>query len=239
MGATVVVDDLRVVARAADGGETAIVKDVSFRIEPGEVLALIGESGSGKTTIGLSLMGYARRGCRIAGGTIRIGETDVLSLTKTERRDLRGRRVAYIAQSAAASFDPSRTIMGTGPLLYLVASQYVKAGAQVAAVLDTSPRSTRMKALPALAARPAVLWHGLKLVAMLRSAGVPLLSGISPIAVTGDDERGVNGVRVRDAQGHGLLSRRMRPQPLRREFRGASQPPCTPLRCRLTGRQVC
>ena len=111
MGATVVVDDLRVVARAADGGETAIVKDVSFRIEPGEVLALIGESGSGKTTIGLSLMGYARRGCRIAGGTIRIGETDVLSLTKTERRDLRGRRVAYIAQSAAASFDPSRTIM--------------------------------------------------------------------------------------------------------------------------------
>ena len=110
MGATVVVDDLRVVARAADGGETAIVKDVSFRIEPGEVLALIGESGSGKTTIGLSLMGYARRGCRIAGGTIRIGETDVLSLTKTERRDLRGRRVAYIAQSAAASFDPSRTI---------------------------------------------------------------------------------------------------------------------------------
>ena len=66
MGATVVVNDLRIVAQAANGGETAIVKDVSFRIEPGEVLALIGESGSGKTTIGLSLMGYARRGCRIA-----------------------------------------------------------------------------------------------------------------------------------------------------------------------------
>ena len=111
MGATVLVNNLRVVARAGDGGETPIVKDVSFRIEPGEVLALIGESGSGKTTIALSLMGYARHGCRIAGGTIRIGETDVFSLTEAERRQLRGRRVAYIAQSAAASFNPSRTIM--------------------------------------------------------------------------------------------------------------------------------
>jgi len=111
MGATVIVNDLRVVARAADGSDTTIVKDVSFRIEPGEVLALIGESGSGKTTIGLSLLGYARRGCRISGGSIRIGNIDVLSLTDASRRELRGRRVAYIAQSAAASFNPSRTIM--------------------------------------------------------------------------------------------------------------------------------
>jgi len=106
MGATVIVNDLRVVA-----GENTIVKDVSFRIEPGEVLALIGESGSGKTTIALSLMGYARRGCRIAGGSVRIGDTEVLGLSESERRELRGRRVSYIAQSAAASFNPSRTIM--------------------------------------------------------------------------------------------------------------------------------
>jgi peptide/nickel transport system ATP-binding protein len=111
MGATVLVNDLRVVAQGAGGVETPIVKDVSFRIEPGEVLALIGESGSGKTTIGLALMGYARRGCRIAGGSVRIGDTDVLGLTESQRRELRGRRVSYIAQSAAASFNPSRTIM--------------------------------------------------------------------------------------------------------------------------------
>jgi peptide/nickel transport system ATP-binding protein len=111
MGATVLVNDLRVVAQAAGGAETAIVKDVSFRIEPGEVLALIGESGSGKTTIGLALMGYARRGCRIAAGAVRVGDTDVLALTEAQRRKLRGRRVSYIAQSAAASFNPSRTIM--------------------------------------------------------------------------------------------------------------------------------
>jgi peptide/nickel transport system ATP-binding protein len=111
MGATVLVNELRIVARAANGGENPIVKDVSFRIEPGEVLALIGESGSGKTTIGLALMGYARRGCRIASGSVRIGDTDVLHLSEAERRQLRGRRVSYIAQSAAASFNPSRTIM--------------------------------------------------------------------------------------------------------------------------------
>lgn len=111
MGATVLVNELRVVVQAAGGGETAIVKDISFRIEPGEVLALIGESGSGKTTIGLALMGYARHGCRIAGGSVRIGDTDVLGLSDAAQRALRGRRVSYVAQSAAASFNPSRTIM--------------------------------------------------------------------------------------------------------------------------------
>jgi peptide/nickel transport system ATP-binding protein len=111
MGAHVIVDKLHIVARNDGGAETSIVKEVSFRIQPGEVLALIGESGSGKTTIGLALMGYARRGCRIAGGSVRIGDTDVLDLSDAERRALRGRRVSYVAQSAAASFNPSRTIM--------------------------------------------------------------------------------------------------------------------------------
>jgi len=111
MGATVLVNELRVVAATSSGVDSPIVKDVSFRIEPGEVLALIGESGSGKTTIALALMGYARRGCRIAGGSVRIGDADVLGLSESQRRQLRGRRVSYIAQSAAASFNPSRTIM--------------------------------------------------------------------------------------------------------------------------------
>jgi peptide/nickel transport system ATP-binding protein len=105
------VNELRVVAHVAGGAETPIVKDVSFRIEPGEVLALIGESGSGKTTIGLALMGYARRGCRIVGGSAARSATPTCSASEAGRRQLRGRRVAYIAQSAAASFNPSRTIM--------------------------------------------------------------------------------------------------------------------------------
>ena len=59
---------LRVVVQADTGEDIAIVNDVNFSIEKGQVLALIGESGSGKTTIALSLMGYARQGCRIIGG---------------------------------------------------------------------------------------------------------------------------------------------------------------------------
>jgi peptide/nickel transport system ATP-binding protein len=110
MGAVVTVSGLNIVA-ATRYGEMAIVKDLNFSIAPGEVLALIGESGSGKTTTALALMGYARHGCRIAGGSIHIGEVDVLALSPAEQRALRGRTVAYIAQSAAASFNPSRSIM--------------------------------------------------------------------------------------------------------------------------------
>lgn len=106
MGASVVVSDLHITA-----GDQTLVDHLSFVIEPGEVLALIGESGSGKTTTALALMGYARPGCTIAGGSVRIGDLDVLHLTAAQQRALRGRTVAYIAQSAAASFNPSRTIM--------------------------------------------------------------------------------------------------------------------------------
>lgn len=104
------IDNLLVVADGEEG-ETPIVKSVSFTVARGEMVALIGESGSGKTTIALSAMGYARPGCRIAGGRVHLGGTEVTALEGRDLADLRGRRVAYIAQSAAASFNPSRTIM--------------------------------------------------------------------------------------------------------------------------------
>lgn len=106
MGASVIVEGLCITA-----GAQTLVDSLSFSIKPGEVLALIGESGSGKTTTALALMGHARRGCRISAGRVRIGDTEVLSLAPAQQRALRGRTVAYIAQSAAASFNPSRTIM--------------------------------------------------------------------------------------------------------------------------------
>ncbi|BBI53988.1 hypothetical protein HORIV_64090 [Vreelandella olivaria] len=91
--------------------ERTIVSQINFALKPGEVMALIGESGSGKTTIALAMMGYARRGCRIAGGSVQLGETDILTLSAVETRALRGHRVTYIAQSAAAAFNPSRRLM--------------------------------------------------------------------------------------------------------------------------------
>lgn len=111
MNEIVKVSGLRVAARNPQGEDVAIVHGADFALEKGEVLALIGESGSGKTTIALSLLGYARKGCRIVGGSVRIGDIDVLKLDQDGLARLRGRTVSYIAQSAAAAFNPSKTIM--------------------------------------------------------------------------------------------------------------------------------
>ncbi|WP_045048220.1 ATP-binding cassette domain-containing protein [Rouxiella chamberiensis] len=88
-----------------------LVSDINFEVRKGEVLALIGESGSGKTTIALALMGYARHGCRISGGDIELAGTDVTHLSARQLSQFRGSTVAYIAQSAAASFNPAMTLM--------------------------------------------------------------------------------------------------------------------------------
>ncbi|SEJ06826.1 ABC transporter ATP-binding protein [Paraburkholderia diazotrophica] len=105
------VKGLRIVAGSAPDPVVEIVKGVDFTVKKGEVLALIGESGSGKTTIALSLLGHARGGCSIAGGSVKIGGVEVLSLDAAGRRGLRARTVAYVAQSASAGFNPARTIM--------------------------------------------------------------------------------------------------------------------------------
>jgi len=87
-----------------------VVPDASFEIAPGEVLGVVGESGSGKTTVGLSLLGHARRGLRIAGGTILLGDQDILSMNDAELRRLRGSLVSYVPQDPASSLNPALRI---------------------------------------------------------------------------------------------------------------------------------
>jgi peptide/nickel transport system ATP-binding protein len=105
------VRDLRIGAVTDAGRKVEIIKGVSFDIAPGEIVALIGESGSGKTTIALSLMGHTRTGCAIDGGTIRVGAHQVHAMTERQRAHLRGTEVSYVPQSAAAAFNPSQRIM--------------------------------------------------------------------------------------------------------------------------------
>lgn len=84
---------------------------VSLTLEKGKVLGLIGESGAGKSTIGLSSMGYGRGGVRITGGEVRLNGRDILKGGPKGFRALRGREVCYVAQSAAAAFNPSHKLM--------------------------------------------------------------------------------------------------------------------------------
>lgn len=110
MAALIEIDDLRIEGIGADGTVFEIVKGVSLRLEKGEVLGLIGESGAGKSTIGLATLGYARTGCRLAGGSIRLAGTELMGALPDRLRATRGACVTYVAQSAAAAFNPAHRL---------------------------------------------------------------------------------------------------------------------------------
>ncbi|HET9019677.1 MAG TPA: ABC transporter ATP-binding protein [Acetobacteraceae bacterium] len=104
------VEGLRVEARTDRGPGPVLVDNVGFSLQRGRVIGLIGESGAGKSTIGLTTLGYTRRGCHITGGSLDFEGRDIRQMSAAERRALRGPGVAYIAQSAAASFNPAMTL---------------------------------------------------------------------------------------------------------------------------------
>ena len=102
--------DLEIIG-ITDEERVPIINGVDLDLHRGEVLGLIGESGAGKSTLGLASMGFTRDGCHITGGSVEFDGTDLLKASAAEKRGLLGKRIAYVAQSAAASFNPAHRII--------------------------------------------------------------------------------------------------------------------------------
>ncbi len=131
------------------------------------------------------------------------GATDrVMPVSGWDRAGVYSLGGAQIAlKSQACSIGRRVAFLGTGPLLYLVSSQYVKAGATVVAVLDTSRFGLRVRAIPKLLSRPGALIKGIQLVRDLRRAGVEQYHGVTPLEIEGDDFQGVQALSIRLGDG--------------------------------------
>ncbi|MEJ5083580.1 MULTISPECIES: ABC transporter ATP-binding protein [unclassified Ochrobactrum] len=102
---------LKITGLQISSDDCLVVDGIDLTLQKGRVLGLIGESGAGKSTIGLAALGFARGGLEITGGTITLDGQDVLSLSRKSTQKLRGSRIAYVAQSAAAAFNPAHKLI--------------------------------------------------------------------------------------------------------------------------------
>jgi peptide/nickel transport system ATP-binding protein len=103
------VEHLKVDFRTEEGVVHA-VDDVSFRLRPGEVLAVVGESGSGKSVTAMTLMGLTRSPNASFGGTAKLGDLDLIGAGDDELRRVRGKEIAMIFQDPMTSLNPVHRI---------------------------------------------------------------------------------------------------------------------------------
>jgi peptide/nickel transport system ATP-binding protein len=125
MSALVEIRDLWIEGRS-DETWSPIINGASLSLKKGEVLGLIGESGAGKSTLGLAAMGFTRDGVRISKGSVMFDGIDLINASAAKKRELLGKRIAYVAQSAAASFNPAHKLIDQhteGPVQHGVMSR--------------------------------------------------------------------------------------------------------------------
>ena len=102
--------DIRALRVDISPSNVDVVDEVSLQISSGEVLGLVGESGCGKTTVGMALLGHCRRGAEVVSGQVIVDGVDVTVLGPRQLRELRGRTVSYIPQDPPTSLNPNLRI---------------------------------------------------------------------------------------------------------------------------------
>ena len=103
------ISDLRTFFKTREG-EVRAVDGVSFAVEEGKVLGIVGESGCGKSVTALSIMGLVRSPGRVVSGSVRFDGRELTSLTQNELEDVRGRSIGMIFQDPMTSLNPTLTI---------------------------------------------------------------------------------------------------------------------------------